>query len=77
MRLEKWIIHNCGSWAYASGFVHDNPKFKDGDFIETSWIRAYSLTEKKLTTRNSVYELGAPASEFTPPRDEDVICMSG
>jgi hypothetical protein len=70
-RLEGWILVNWGSLAVAEGFVYGSPKFQDGEYIHTSWLRAYSLSEGKITTRNGVYLLGKPAK--APPADHEVI----
>jgi hypothetical protein len=72
-RIEEWIILNYGTWSQATGKAYDDPRCVDGTPITTSYIRRYSLTEKKLTTKNTTYILGAPASNFTPPPEEDVV----
>jgi hypothetical protein len=75
MRLENFYITIWGTHATATGNVYGNPNFKDGELITTSYLRRYSLTEKKITTKNNTYELGKPSSEFTPPPEEDVVCL--
>jgi hypothetical protein len=75
-RLENWSIENRGTYSIACGRVYDSPKFVDGEYIQTSFLRRYSLSEKKVTTNNSTYLLGAPASDFTAPPDQDVPCIT-
>jgi hypothetical protein len=74
-RLENWSIENRGLYSIAWGHVYDSPKFNDGEYIHTSFLRQYSLSEKKVTTNNSTYLLGLPASAFTPPPEQDVPCI--
>jgi len=69
--LENFIIVNWGTLAVAEGNVYGSPKFKDGEYIHTSWLRAYSLSEGKVTTRNGVYKLGKPAK--APPAEHEVV----
>ena len=69
--LEGWRLVNWGTLAVAEGNVYGSDKFPDGEYIHTSWLRAYSLSEKKVTTRNGVYLLGKPA--LTPPAEHEVI----
>jgi hypothetical protein len=71
-RLENWILVNWGSLAVAEGNVYGSHKFQDGEYIHTSWLRAYSLSERKVTTRNGVYLLGKPA---TPPLAEHEVII--
>lgn len=70
-RLEDWRIVNFGTLAVAEGNVFGHPKFKEGEFIRTSYLRAYSLAEGKVTTRNTVYKLGKPA--VAPLAEHEVI----
>jgi hypothetical protein len=72
-RLENWILHNFGTWSALEGDVFEDPRFADGDRIHTSYLRAFSLDEKKATTRNTVYALGRPAGGL--PREEDVVLV--
>ena len=69
--LHNFRIINYGTLAVAEGNVYGSDKFQDGEYIHTSWLRAYSLAEKKVTTRNGVYLLGKPAK--APPADHEVI----
>jgi hypothetical protein len=76
MRLENWYITIWGTHSTAHGDVYGHPTFNDGEHIRTSYLRQYSLKEGKVTTKNSTYLLGKPASEFKPPQEEDVKVLS-
>jgi len=71
-RLENWVIELWGTHSCALGHVYDSDRFPDGELIRTSYLLRYSLSEKKLTTKNTHYILGTPSSEFTPPPEDDV-----
>jgi hypothetical protein len=70
-RLDNWTLINHGTWSQLEGNVFGNPKFHDGAFIRTSWLRAFSVPEGKATTKNSVYLLGTPAGLALGAQDED------
>jgi hypothetical protein len=70
-RLERWKITNWGVLAVADGFVYGNPQFEDGTYITTSYLVRYSLSEGKISTRNTTYYLGTPAT--APLAEADVI----
>jgi hypothetical protein len=69
-RLDNWIICTTGIISWAEGNVYKSPRFIDGEYISTSWLRRYSLAEGLVTTRNSTYLLGKPRAQ--PPKEEDV-----
>jgi hypothetical protein len=69
--LENWKIVNYGTLAVAEGNVYNSDRFGNGLYIHTSWLKAYSLSEGKVTTNNRVYLLGKPA--LPPPAECDVI----
>jgi hypothetical protein len=69
--LENWRIINYGNLSVAEGNVYNSARFGNGLYITTSWLKAYSLAEGKVTTNNRVYKLGKPA--VPPPADNEVI----
>lgn len=75
MKLENWFITIWGTHSTATGNVYGNPKFKDGDVITTSYLKRYSLSEGKITTKNNTYLLGKPSSVWKSPPEEDVVCQ--
>lgn len=75
-RLDNWVIEIRGEYSVAHGVVYDSDKFQDGDVITTSYLRRYSLVEKKVTTKNTTYLLGWPHSFIVPPEEEDVPCVT-
>ena len=65
MRLEKWFIgksYNGGDMIY--GYVYDNPRFPDGDFVHTSRVVELDANLKWCKTLNSTYELGEINTEY-------------
>lgn len=71
MRIEDWSIQPTLVNEYyppeaqhrvVCGIVYDNPNHKDGTLIRTSRIQ--SIDGNKVTTLNSVYELGRPSKEY-------------
>ena len=57
--LSSWFFGMTeGGKFYAAGNVHDNPKFRDGEFITTSQIQMIQIYPDRFTikTRNTSYD---------------------
>jgi hypothetical protein len=54
MRLENWYVDNNR----LIGNVYGNPKFVDGDIVQTSKINHWA--KNAVRTLNSTYVLGKP-----------------
>jgi hypothetical protein len=75
-RLERWRLQDFGEYTVAEGHVYDSDKFHDGEYIHTSCLRSYSIKEAKITTLNSTYLLGKPASRYRRPPEKDVVVIT-
>jgi len=64
MRLEKWFISKVMGGEMIYGYVYDNPKFPNGEFIHTSRIVELDSNFKWVKTLNSTYELGERNTEY-------------
>jgi hypothetical protein len=52
------------AWGYVSGDIHG--RFRDGERIHTSYVKAYDPETKVLTTRNSTYLVESEVPNCTP-----------
>lgn len=56
-KLEDWSIINGALWGKIYGDT--NGVFQDGEVIITSAIKVLDFENKRATTKNSTFELGA------------------
>lgn len=82
--VEDWYLREDDSNPYLApelrqkvlvGRVYGHPKFEDGKIIRTSSLRAFDLSARSATTRNTSYYLGAPKQDYAEKYPEAMIGM--
>lgn len=72
VNIENWSMFMDGSpllapelrKMYLQGNIHNHENFKDGTFVRTSSIQDIDLENGKVTTRNTIYQLGKIDEEY-------------
>jgi hypothetical protein len=63
-RLEEWHLVGGPGGRVLVGKVYGHPRFSDGEQVTTTLVEDFNLATKRASTRNTVYDLGAPHPTF-------------